>query len=417
MGTVAFSTLSRSQTSMASMASTLPVATDTTLVAQPSSSTQGSNPMTTSSLPVVTSSSGYSQPSTSKQTTNPMRTGSLSVVTSTSGYVQSSTLPGTSSPMPMDTSYAASHSTGFTHSPMSTQTSNPSSASTSFIEPSSSASSGPPSSLYSTAGVPTIPPTTQTGAKKFVFSFKITNRDCTVDIRENNAESDAYKNIANEVVAAVNTAFRNDPYYLGSRVYQFDCGSVIPFVEVSKNGSATGNSAAELKPAEDMVKNGTASSLAIDISSFSSSPTTSVPNLYIKLDTELSNSQFCLHKSNFKNKLAAILVSIDGQSFVNPAQIVIFGSNCNDRSVSYNTAKISFYVTGSANQVLLPDPELTSRAYKLIKQFVEDGTTWRLSASFDDKVSKLLVDYFQNCLVDKLLLNLDKSTTSEVELS
>ena len=294
---------------------------------------------------------------------------------------------------------------------MSTQTSNPSSASISSIEPYSSGSSQPPSSLYSTAGVPTIPPTTPPGVKKFVFSFKIINKVCTIDIRENNAESNDYKSIANAVVAAVNTAYKDDPYYLGSRVYQFDCGSVIPFVEVSKNGSATGNSATELKEAKDMVQNNTSPGLNIDTSSFSSSPTTVTPKLYIKLDTELSNSQFCRHKSTFKNKFAAILVSTDGQSFVSPGQIVVFGSNCNDQSASYSAAKISFYVTGSTSKVLDPDPELTNRAYKLIKQFVEDGTTWRLSASFHDKVSRLLVYYFWNYLVAKLLLNLDNSTT------
>lgn len=361
MVTAALSASFGSQSAMNSVASTLSVTTSATVVALPSSLTQTSIPLATSSLFAVT----------------------------TNGHVRPSTSAQTSSPMSMATSNAAPNSTGLTRSPVSTQTSNPSSASISSIEPYSSGSSQPPSSLYSTAGVPTIPPTTPPGVKKFFFSFKIINKVCTIDIRENNAESNDYKSIANAVVAAVNTAYENDPYYLGSRVYQFDCGSVIPFVEVSKNGSATGNSATELKEAKDMVQNNASSGLNIDTSSFSSSPTTVTPKLYIKLDTELSNSQFCRHKSTFKNKFAAILVSTDGQSFVSPGQIVVFGSNCNDQSASYSAAKISFYVTGSTSKVLDPDPELTNRAYKLIKQFVEDGTTWRLSASFHDKVKSV----------------------------
>ena len=354
----------------------------------------------TSSVATVTN--GVAQPSFSTQTPSPVTINSISLVTSTAGYAQRSNPTQTYNPIPTDNSFAEPHLTGLTHSPFSKHTVNPSSASTSSIERSSSGSSQLSLSFYTTVGVPTIPPSIRTGEKKFVFSFKITNKACSVEIRENNAESNDYKILANAVVAAVNTAFRNDPYYVGSRVYKFDCGSVIPFVEVSKNGSATNNVATELKAAEDMVKHGTASGLSIDASSFSSSPTASSPNLYIELDTELSNSQFCLHKSNFKNQFANHLVSTDGQSFINPAQIVVFGSNCNDQSVSYNAAKVSFYVTRSTSQVVLPDVELTNRAYKIIRQYVEDGTTWRLSASFDNKVRGLLVYFSENYLVDKV---------------
>ena len=195
-----------------------------------------------------------------------------------------------------------------------------------------------------------------------------------------------YQNLAKTILDAVNNAFRGDPNYRGSKILSFDCGSVIPFVEVSKNASASNDAAIELKPISDMVNSGSVGSLSVESGSFVINPAKSVPNLYIILDTKLSNRQFCDHKANFKNRFAAIMVTKDGLSFIAPSQIVIFSSNCNDQSTLYSAAKVSFYITESPSVVVTPDPELTIRAYKLIKQFIEDGTTWRLSASFDDKV-------------------------------
>ena len=199
--------------------------------------------------------------------------------------------------------------------------------------------------------------------------------------------SNDYIRLAKIILDAVNNAYRNDVNYRGSRIVYFDCGSVIPHVEVSKSANASNNNVAELKPVSDMVQTGSVATLTVDAASFSQNLIRSVPNLYIKLVTKLSNRQFCDHKKNFKDRFAAILVALDGQSFINPSQIVIFESNCNDPSVLYSAAKASFYVTSSTSQVLVADLELTNRAYKLIKQFMEDGTTWRLSASFDKKVS------------------------------
>ena len=200
-------------------------------------------------------------------------------------------------------------------------------------------------------------------------------------------KSSDYQNLAKIVLDAVNNAYRNDSYYRGSRILYFDCGSVIPVVEISKNGSASDNVVNELKPVSDLVATGLVANLQVDKGSFSSNPTKSVPTLYVKLTTELSNMQFCGHKSNFKERFATFLVTTDGLSLIDPSQIIIFDHKCNDKSAEYSSAEALFYITSSSSDAVIPDKELTTRAYKLIQQFVQDGTTWRLSASFDGKVS------------------------------
>lgn len=228
-------------------------------------------------------------------------------------------------------------------------------------------------------------PLTEQGSKKYVFSFKITNRVCTLNIRENNAKSTEYQSIATVILKAVNDAFKSDPLYRGSKILYFECGSVIAAVEVSKNGSATSNVGKELKPASDLVKTGSISGLILDASSFTSNPTKQSPNIFVKMVTKLSNQQFCMHRANFKDRFASFIVATDGLSVISASQIVIFDHACNEAS-KYGAAKASFYITSSAGDAISPDQELTVRSYKLIKQFIGDITTWRLSASFDDKV-------------------------------
>ena len=239
--------------------------------------------------------------------------------------------------------------------------------------------------LSSTIQIPVVP-TKAPGPTKFLFSFKIDNKVCTVNLRENNAQTVEYKNLAKQIIDGVNEAFKDDKTYTGSRLVRFDCGSVVPVVEVSKTVNATNAVNVELKPIADKIQTG--AFIGLTVGSFDSTPSSAaLPRLYIKLGTELSNDQFCRHKENFRLKLASFIVTSNGFSLIQPSQIVVFGNKCTDTSQRYQSAVIHFYVSTSAFNAMDIDSELTTRTFKLVKQFIEEATTWRLSAAFDKRVN------------------------------
>ena len=104
------------------------------------------------------------------------------------------------------------------------------------------------------------------------------------------------------------------------------------------------------------------------------------------MKTDMSVKQFCASKTDFKNSFTTFLVATSGFEMIKASQVVVFDNGCMQTSTNYKNAEPMFYISASATDASSPDIELTTRAFKLLRQFLDDGTTWRLSASFDKKV-------------------------------
>lgn len=244
-----------------------------------------------------------------------------------------------------------------------------------------------PSTSMSSSSSSYIPSPTQPGSNKFTFSFKIENYQCSNAIKENIVGDSMYKSLVTNITAAVAKAYVSDPTYKSAKVLRFECGSVIPTVEVTKSVYANGTAAAELNLVKTVVDSGTFAGYTVN--SFSSKPAAaaSLPSLYFILKTGLSNKQLCHNRESFKKSLASIVVASNGESFIQPSQIVFVEHKCNDQSAATKRASPKVYIATSALDVNKMDTEITTRVHRLITQFIDDGTTWRLSAAFDGKVT------------------------------
>ena len=181
----------------------------------------------------------------------------------------------------------------------------------------------------------------------------------------------------------------NDASFLNARLVNFQCGSVIPTVEVTKTQNANETAAVELNAVKTKIETGTFAGYTTDTSSFTAAaaPVAALPSLYIILKTELSVAQFCKNIANFKKSLSTVLVSTDGQSFITMSQIVVFENKCNDKDAKSKKAEPKLYISPSAVDASQIDTEVTTRASQLFQQFLDDGTTWRVGAAFVDKVN------------------------------
>lgn len=181
----------------------------------------------------------------------------------------------------------------------------------------------------------------------------------------------------------------NDASFLNARLVNFQCGSVIPTVEVTKTQNANETAAVELNAVKTKIETGTFAGYTTDTSSFTAAaaPVAALPSLYIILKTELSVAQFCKNIANFKKSLSTVLVSTDGQSFITMSQIVVFENKCNDKDAKSKKAEPKLYISPSAVDASQIDTEVTTRASQLFQQFLDDGTTWRVGAAFVDKIA------------------------------
>eukprot|EP00794_Sanderia_malayensis_P009796 gene9796-10795_t len=303
----------------------------------------------------------------------------------------------TSTPRPMHPTSTAGAQNGAATS--TAQPMNPS-PSRHIMPPSSTAMKMNPTSTPSgphvpstTSVVPTANTLPQVGTRTFTFSFKITGMDCQVALKENVATDKDYVNIKNKIINSVNKAFTDsgDLTFKSARLLRFECGSVIPFVEVTKSANATGTIAAELNVVSSQINSG--SFAGYNTSSFTSSPvkSTSLPVIYFTLKTGLSNQQFCGNRDLFKAALAKLIVSYDENNsailYHQPSQVVLAEHKCNDVAASTYKASPLIYISTSTTDANTVDVQLTIRVSKLITQMIDDGTTWRLSAALDRKVS------------------------------
>ena len=210
---------------------------------------------------------------------------------------------------------------------------------------------------------------------------------CTASIRENDGSNKEYQQLTQKIITAVNNAYVTDRFYRGAKILYVYCGSVVPVVEITKSVNATTNSTKELKLVEDVVKSGNFAGYTVNPGSFSSTPSVAqMPTIYITMKADLSIKQFCASKTDFKNSFTTFLVATSGFEMTKASQIVVFDNGCMQTSTNYKNSQPMFYVSASATDASSPDNELTIRAFKLLRQFLHDGTTWRLSASFDKKV-------------------------------
>ena len=104
----------------------------------------------------------------------------------------------------------------------------------------------------------------------------------------------------------------------------------------------------------------------------------------IKLEFDLPNEYFCPERSEFKIRLSKRIILSNG--VINPSKIVIYRHMCNNKNERFKKAVIEFYVYDK--HFMKADQKLTKLAYKVIDQFLYDGTTWKLGLVFHKNVRK-----------------------------
>ena len=106
----------------------------------------------------------------------------------------------------------------------------------------------------------------------------------------------------------------------------------------------------------------------------------------IKLELDLPNEYFCPERSEFKTRLSKRIILPNGVDIISSSQIVIYRHMCNNKNERFKKAVIEFYVYDK--HFMKADQKLTKLAYKVIDQFLYDGTTWKLGLVFHKNVRK-----------------------------
>uniref|UniRef100_A0A7M5X1K8 Tyrosine-protein phosphatase domain-containing protein n=1 Tax=Clytia hemisphaerica TaxID=252671 RepID=A0A7M5X1K8_9CNID len=117
-----------------------------------------------------------------------------------------------------------------------------------------------------------------------------------------------------------------------------------------------------------------------------------VPATRNTLKTEVPNYIFCdpRHYEHFREQLSKklIVVTDDGVSTIDKAQIIFPRHSCGDTTARFKQATFDFYVS-VLNEPFDFDKKHTSLAYRVIDQMIYDGSTWKVGLAFDKKIDSI----------------------------